>query len=379
MIGGIILIQEITNEKLKDLSSIYDLEDTFISLYLDLTHGIDWKFISHREHQCISVLKTEQKLLDVFQKNIEQIKEYLEKEFNKDKVGKKYKSIALFYSFPINFFELYGLPQVIKNRLIVDTSPYIRPLAQLIDEWENYTLVLINNNEAELYTISLGAIKEHKHIAAHIINKHKKGGWSQMRFQRLRQEGIEHFFQKVVETLEKLIINEKIAGIVLTGPGEAKHHFKKELPFKLSEQVIAELDYDIDIPTERLVNEVSTRVSKIERQKGDEAVNRLRNKILKTKQAVYGASATAQAVKEGRVKMLILSSTLKPRGWKCERCQVVELGTNKTCPNCGTKTFEVDVLEEILEFAERTDALIEFVDDNPLLEELGGVGAILRY
>lgn len=373
------MIQEITNEKLKNLASIFDLDDTYVTLYLDLMHGIDWKYITHRAHQIASALKTDHKLLEIFKKNMEKIKEYLEKDLNKEMIGKKYQAIALFYSLPNHFFEVYGLSHTIEDHLIVDTSPYIRPLAQLIDEWESYTLVLINTNEAELYTISIGEIKEHKHLAAHIMNKHKKGGWSQMRFQRLRQESIDHFFQKVLETLEKFIKNENIAGLVLAGPGEAKDHFKKELPIKLAEQVISVIDYDIDIPTEKLVDEVSLKVSKIEKQKGDEAVKRLRDKVLKTGQGVYGVPATAQAVKEGRVKMLILSSTLKPRGWICERCQIIELGNKSTCPNCGNKTSEVDVLEEILEFAERTDAIIEFVDNNPLLEELGGVGAILRY
>ena len=40
---------------------------------------------------------------------------------------------------------------------------------------------------------------------------------------------------------------------------------------------------------------------------------------------------------------------------------------------------EVDVIEEIIEFAERTDTKIEFVDDNPILQELGGVGGLLRF
>ena len=56
-----------------------------------------------------------------------------------------------------------------------------------------------------------------------------------------------------------------------------------------------------------------------------------------------------------------------------------QLGMRKKCPYCNNKTSEVDVLEEILEFAERSGTNIEFVDQNPLLEELGGVGALLRY
>jgi peptide subunit release factor 1 (eRF1) len=40
---------------------------------------------------------------------------------------------------------------------------------------------------------------------------------------------------------------------------------------------------------------------------------------------------------------------------------------------------QVDVIEEIIEFAQRTDTKIEFVDNNPILQELGGVGGLLRF
>ena len=39
---------------------------------------------------------------------------------------------------------------------------------------------------------------------------------------------------------------------------------------------------------------------------------------------------------------------------------------------------EVDVVEEILEFAERTDAEVEFTDVEEI-SKLGHIGAILRY
>jgi len=38
----------------------------------------------------------------------------------------------------------------------------------------------------------------------------------------------------------------------------------------------------------------------------------------------------------------------------------------------------VDVIEEIIEFAERTDADIEFTDDEEI-SNLGHIGAILRF
>ena len=73
------MLQEITEEKLKALASIYDTQDTFISLYLDVTHGIDWKFIEHRENQCTSVLKGDRYLSQIFHENMDKLQANLKK------------------------------------------------------------------------------------------------------------------------------------------------------------------------------------------------------------------------------------------------------------------------------------------------------------
>jgi uncharacterized OB-fold protein len=60
-------------------------------------------------------------------------------------------------------------------------------------------------------------------------------------------------------------------------------------------------------------------------------------------------------------------SGYKIRGWICEKCQTVDSGVKDKCPYCGSRTSEVDVIEELIEFAERTDTKVEFVEDNPIL------------
>lgn len=373
------MLQEINDQELKELASVYDDQDTFVSLYLDLTHGINWKFISRRETQCTSVLKADKYLLGAFQKNMDMVKDYLKRDFNKEAVGKKYRGLALFFSKTMQYSKAYGIPLAVKNSMVIDTSPYIRPLAEIIDDWENYALILMDNQEVELFEVSLGAVKEHKRLGAHIMNKHKKGGWSQMRFSRLRKEAIDQFQKKVLEAFEKLIEESNIVGIVLAGPGEAKIHFKKRLPQKLAKKVMSVIDYDMDKPTEEIVGAATDEVAKKEREQDAQYVERLRSEILRGGPAVYGIKDTVEATREGKALQLILSKKLKPRGWICEHCQVVEVGVQKTCPYCNNKTSEVDVLEEILEFASRAGTIVEFVDDNPMLEDLGGVGAILRY
>ena len=109
-----------------------------------------------------------------------------------------------------------------------------------------------------------------------------------------------------------------------------------------------------------------------------EAVKILKQEILKDGLAVYGVKETKDAVKNGQVELLIIEKDYKIPGWICENCQVVKKGIKKECPYCGNKTSKVDMIEEILEFAERTDSEIEFTDDEEIAN-LGHIGAILRF
>lgn len=106
---------------------------------------------------------------------------------------------------------------------------------------------------------------------------------------------------------------------------------------------------------------------------------RLKEEILKHSLAVYGLNEVIDMVKNGQIELLLVSRGHKLSGWICEKCQLFDSGIEDKCPNCSGKVAEVDVIEEIIDFAKRTGAKIEFVDDNPILQDLGGVGGLLRF
>ena len=50
------------------------------------------------------------------------------------------------------------------------------------------------------------------------------------------------------------------------------------------------------------------------------------------------------------------------------------------CAACGSASlFEVDVVNEIVEMAEKTGAEVDFTDPMPTLDEAGHVAALLRW
>jgi len=243
----------------------------------------------------------------------------------------------------------------------------------MIDEWETFSLILVNTNSAKIYSVSFGEIADSKKLSADIMNKHKKGGWSQARFNRLRRGAIHSFFTEVVEELEKRADDQ----IIVAGPGTAKNKFIEMLPQHLNEKVIDLIDIDIS-DENKLLKESIHLMSEKEQRESSEAVKHLKQEILKDGLAVYGPMETLEAVQNGQVELLIIEKDYKLPGWICENCQAVREGTADKCPYCNNNTSKVDVIEEILEFAERTDAEIEFTDDEEI-KDLGHVGGILRY
>jgi peptide chain release factor subunit 1 len=351
------------SELIRDLSEIYDTnsQNTYVTLYIK--KGANEKFLERREKVCKSLLSGEE--LKNFINTIKEIKEFLNRNSS--------NNFAIFASNKHNYFKYIYLPIEVNNSLIVDSSPYIRPLARIQDEWESFTLVLVNSKYTKIFSISLGKVEKETNLSADIINKHKKGGWSQARFQRLRKGAINSFLKEVAEALEKIADRQ----IVLAGPGQIKLQFRDMLSKNLKGKIIKVIDISIKDEKELLKESIDS-VSELEEQKSKGAVQQLKEEILKDGLAAYGFDDTLSAVKNGQVELLIIEKDYKIKGCICEYCQLLKVGSVKNCPNCNRSISEVDVIEEILEFAKRTSAGIEFSDDEEI-SNLGHIGAILRY
>ena len=361
---------------LKLFSEVHDpdSQDTYISLYFDVTKP-DLKFLDKRIRICKSILKQDRELLNNFDKTMEMVREYAEKSGRE----KGQKGLVIFASDEHNFFRPFKLSLPVENMLVADTSPYIRPLARLIDDYETFGLLLLDSQHMKLYIVSSGKVDFKAQKAKDIMNKHKKGGWSQARFARLRQGAIDKFMKEVAEDVEKTFSQDHIAKIVIAGPGNPKVQFKEYLSQHIREKIVDLIEIGFDEAEGTIVSKAAEIVIQDEKTQDDLHVAEWKEEILRNGLAVYGIQETKVAVMNGQVELLLVSKDFKKVGWKCEHCQFIDVGSKPECPYCGGEANEVDIVEEIVEFAVRTDTSIDFVDQNPMLDELGGVGALLRF
>lgn len=385
------MIADLRDINIKELSCTYDPAslESFVSLYLDM-QSPDMRFIEKRRKACEAVLKTDRELLANFEKTVGTIVKHVEMTRaggsgtgEGRQMEKGLRGMAVFASHINGFFRAFHLAVPVENLLVVDASPYIRPLALLMEEYDTSGIVLLDSHRSRLYALSLGKIEDEDKIVEDIMNKHKKGGMSRARFQRLRKGAIDHFLKEVAEDAEKLFSKDEVVNIVLAGPGNIKTMFKDYLSSNLKSKVVGVMDADFDVAEGELVLKAEKMVLKDENEKSEKNVAVLKEEILKDGLAVHGLKDTMGAVRNGEVELLLVNRDYRARGWICEKCQVFEPGTadcsSDKCPYCGGRTSEVDVIEEIIEFAERTDTRIEFLESNPTLELLGNIGGLLRF
>lgn len=370
-------LKGINDIDIESLASIYDKEsrDLYVSMFADLTDPKWEKFITQRTDMIKKVLKGNRMLQDNFVKSMELITDIV----NKNAVPKGAKSLVIFLSSDLEYEYGAFLPLPMENLLIVDTSPYIRPLALLKDEYEDYVLAVLDSENFKVFCISSSQVTCTDHKETELIGKHKKGGWSQQRFARLRREGIDKFQKQIAEDLNEIFKEGNYKGIIVAGPGLEKKNFVDELPPDLREKVVKQLDVDFDIHLSDLLNRAGDAMHEHEDQDENHLVEVLREGILKGSPVVYGLDETQAMVKQSRAGILLVDPDLKVAGHICEACQIVKKGSPKPCKQCGGQTSDVDVVEEIIEFAYRMNTRVEFVKSNEFLESLGGVAALLRY
>ncbi len=358
---------------LQALTEVYDTDDTFLSLYCDLRGGVDWDYFQQRERQVRKTLSAFPTVLRVFDDNLEKAKKFLELEVDPDVQG-----LALFLSLPNNFSELYHFPIPLEDLLVVDTSPYIRPLAWLRDEWESYLLILITEDDAELYIVSTGAILDRHDVGRDVLDKCKKRIFSRIIAQQLRHFGLNAFLKDIAKRAEELVQVHGISNLIVAGPTAVTDALKEALPETVDAKIVDTIECAPQTQISSLIAASRKSMETHEDATGDAAVEQLRKQIMTNALGVNGLTPTLRAVADGKAELVLIDKDYIAGGWKCESCQTISTGPKpERCPHCEGRVSKVDVVEEIVELAHQHEAQLEFVTANETLRSLGGIGALL--
>ena len=241
-----------------------------------------------------------------------------------------------------------------------------------------------------------------------VAGKHRQGGQSAKRFQKLREMELSYFYNRVATTTREYFIDiYPIKGLIISGPGPTKEDFinGNYLEYRLQDMIINTID--ASYAGAEGIREAFAKSSEIlgdfrmvEEKKLIEDLFREINSH--SGKGSYGLQEIIEYLKNNVVKTLIINddTNLHRVEGKCKRCQhiqeeIVERPqvipkkteyTSKPCPGC--KAMEVNVNEQdIVDYLEllaaKTGTQLEVISGSAehgnMLASLGKAGAILRY
>ena len=205
------------------------------------------------------------------------------------------KGRVVFVSACEGFFEAYRLPVEVDRSLVLDNSPYILPLTELMDDHEDYGIVLMDSREAVFYMVRSTMVEKVESASIDLMNRHKKGGMSQKRFNRLRRGQVEAFIDEILEDLDRVDVGA-LRGLVIAGPGEAKTQLVDALPPPYSGMVLGVLNTDMDVRQAELLAHAEDLARADEVSDEAAAIEALRRAIFKDEMAAIGMEETLSLI-----------------------------------------------------------------------------------
>jgi len=281
-----------------------------------------------------------------------------------------------------------------------DSQFYLEPLEKLIEEEDVYGLLLIDRRECTIGFLIGSRIEMAAYMSSRVPGKHKKGGQSQRRFERLTEIAAHEWFVKAGEKASKLFLEkDKLKGVLVGGPGPTKREFVNGnyLDYRVKEKIIGLYDtgYTDEFGLRELVNAASNDLEELDVIKDRRLMQRFLNEIRKDSGlAIYGEEEVKNALMAGAVECLLISDALEKYRIKakCKSCgyeinEVREKIDEIKCPTCNIPMEIVekkDIVEEYAELAESSGAEVEIIgreseEGEILYKAFGGIAAILRY
>ncbi|HSJ53285.1 MAG TPA: hypothetical protein VLC52_06010, partial [Anaerolineae bacterium] len=299
------------------------------------------------------------------------------------------KSLALFSCQSADFWRSYWLAVPVHNTTFVSHRPYIKPLTDVLDAYGRYAVVLVDSEGARIFLFQLGELVEATGTFGEQVRRSKHGGASGVagmrggmtpRTARRGEETVQRNLREVAEVTEAFCESNGCYRLALGGSESNVRQLLDVLPKNLQDAVIGTFTLDLaasvaDVQA-RSMEVIEEAAAQRERERVDEMVSGWK----RGNGAVAGLSDTLVALQEHRISIVLVAAGFAAPGYRCRDCRYLMLVDRTSCPLCGGQMEQVeDVVETLTHRSLEQGVEVEIVRGNPKLEQVGSVGALLRY
>ena len=308
-------------------------------------------------------------------------------------------------------FEPIPLDVPVVTGFSIGPIPSLRPLVHAAEDYPPYAILAADQREAFLWlmegqTWDRGVQLE----ATGYPRKQQQGGWSQRRYQNRADERVEAFARTIAEetrrAFEEVNAPVRYQYLIVAADEPMFTALNGEFHETIKERILGQLHLPIEANITEVTAAAEPLVEEAERQREIEAVQAVRDGAGAGGRGVAGAEDTLTALQTGQVMTLVMNDDFSQAGWADYTLPLYGVGSPPGEHPAGGDAASIvptTVEDEAVRLALQIGADVELVRsavpvgqeeqeqipdaDEPAprseaarsLDEMGGIGAILRY
>lgn len=313
-----------------------------------------------------------------------------------------FRGFALFSSTGEGVWEVFRLPFVYRNRLVVDWSPLVRQLVTINNEFGDIVVVGIDRKKARLFMISLNGVEEildffypeatrntkfqaqegkfRQRVSLGGVGGEVAQGLGEYGFQRMIENEKHQHFKHVSERLFEYYKQNKFDWLIIGGIEQVIADFSNHLHTYLKERYLGTISIETNLIKPDELSEKALDLLELTERRNEKRLIKEFEQGLVSGLAVNGLEATLKALTMGQVRILLVAEGFIHSGFICPESRVLVLEkSDNLCPEGKMPIPVVDVVDEAIEEALGQVAEVEVILDEEAKKEIYGIGAILRF
>jgi peptide subunit release factor 1 (eRF1) len=292
------------------------------------------------------------------------------------------RGAAIFVCTAAGLAEYVSLPAPVRDRAVVDTTPYLGPLEAMLAHFRRYCAVVIDRRLASIYRFHMGALESWEVMGEEEIRKDNYGGFAGWAEQRVRARAgmvARRLFRRAAARLAELHRAGEYDLLAVGGHPSNVNGLVAELPPDLRASLAGTFVVD---PRTATPVEIQDHCRALAEEHDREVDLRLVEELMEAAGArgrgVLGLDRVLDAVNQQAIDRLLLDAGGTVPGVMCPGCGWLARA-GAACPACGAPTRRVaDLYDAAAEATRSRGGSVRYVLAETTLRH-SEAGAVTRF
>ncbi len=396
----------ILDNSIQQLVELNKSTDYITSLYLKLgpDERNDFKFktvlknLIKKAKNNYSYLRDDTEIYDSISKDFKKIENFI----GNTKNIEGSRGLAIFSCSVGDFWTVFNLPYVNKDRLLINQYPHVGELINMYQRYGNILCLAIDKQKARMFTLTPSATKEvsgflypgasrtqrfqstegkfKKRVSSTANSKMVSQGYGEYGFNRTIENDVQQHFKYVSDKIFEYHQNNNFDWLILAGSNQTVNDFSNHVHTYIKPKLLGNIKLDVDkLQIDKITETALSLLDNLRYKNNCGLIEEFEEK-LSSGLAVNGIEQCLNALYNGQSRTLLVNEDFRQSGYQCPKSNILLLDkTQDTCPESQTPYPIEDVVNYIIEEAYSQKCDVDIVYDSKLKKKIDGMGAILRF